>query len=1245
MPDQAITKVKNQKEEYIMNNRYKRVLAAVLSIVMLMTVTLSVSVFAENAAAGISVKQDNANAADGYAFLTKVTFDKALAAVAEGQDPVDVYGDHVILNDVTLRISKARGSAFIVKVDADGKTLNIYSNNSNWTHEFVPDYLNDHEQTTLGTYENYNNKVELLPGLPFADGSKLVNRVTATAAKDSGYDWKVAVAEAKTGTKASVKAKQLDMAGSYFVTELTFDKELVAPTAKTESANGKTLIDIYGDYLRLNEVTVRTANAWGSVAGKGGVYLELAEDGKTLKVYSDNCSWVNNIILGHASAVLGTHEGNANVIDVLPGFPFADGTALSGDIKVAMKANSGYDWQATGDGLDTSVVNVSVKQDNANAADGYAFLTKVTFDKALAAVAEGQDPVDVYGDHVILNDVTLRISKARGSAFIVKVDADGKTLNIYSNNSNWTHEFVPDYLNDHEQTTLGTYENYNNKVELLPGLPFADGSKLVNRVTATAAKDSGYDWKVAVAEAKTGTKASVKAKQLDMAGSYFVTELTFDKELVAPTAKTESANGKTLIDIYGDYLRLNEVTVRTANAWGSVAGKGGVYLELAEDGKTLKVYSDNCSWVNNIILGHASAVLGTHEGNANVIDVLPGFPFADGTALSGDIKVAMKANSGYDWQASGDGLKPSTEPDPEPKPDDRPAATTDDLVTGVARDQSGSYGVADLFFGKVLKSGDVSANYGDYVKVNGVLLKTGMAYKNPTYLIESIKAFANDNLLQIQTSNCDMANAIDPSLPSGRVVFFSENQDNTIELLAGFPFADGTVLDRNITLTMAKHKSGERGVWTVSDAGGSLKPDFDAKDWTAVDPGDVDNTFDRDAVQDPNVGQKLTMEMLPITVTVDGKEYTTPFLPANLGGYYMENGGYYSGVRIKFNRPLMYKDGDTLLKLMGDKMKIGAKAVDAALSESSRNMDGNGDFVKATLSDDKCELLLLYRWDKISGPWLYTQDGTVNPTEDKSKWQTNGGQADCSVTLLEGIAYGKGDEVTDYTLRAAFSGGTWSWTVENSGDEPDLTGEKVTVFITNADGVPGITDPVAGQSWLSQVKIVFSHKLYTDDVSEAALIAKYGKYITLNSATVAALYEQNNPGTGVPHAVTLELVDGGKALLVKCDVTMANSGALVSTSDQLILLDKDFPITSKKTLEEEWAFEYTVESGDWVRLTDDKPDDGKKDDDGKQDDGKTDDGKTDDTPKTGVAGVSAAVLVLTAICGVTVMVTRRKNNA
>ena len=35
----------------------------------------------------------------------------------------------------------------------------------------------------------------------------------------------------------------------------------------------------------------------------------------------------------------------------------------------------------------------------------------------------------------------------------------------------------------------------------------------------------------------------------------------------------------------------------------------------------------------------------------------------------------------------------------------------------------------------------------------------------------------------------------------------------------------------------------------------------------------------------------------------------------------------------------------------------------------------------------------------------------------------------------------------------------------------------------------------------------------------------------------------------------------------------------------------------------------------------------------------------DDTPKTGVAGVSAAVLVLTAICGVTVMVTRRKNNA
>ena len=880
-------------------------------------------------------------------------------------------------------------------------------------------------------------------------------------------------------------------------------------------------------------------------------------------------------------------------------------------------------------------------------ADGSYLVTAITFDEMPAAAPEGKTLEELYGEYVKINGVTLtKASKYAGNGiWAAMVSVEGNTLVIKTSNCDYVDAI--DASLPHK--AIGIYDWQDNTIEILKDFPFAGNKTLDADITFSTKNGDNKTWTAsgdglnAGGSTATPVKASVDATSDGKHDDhYFRLTLKFDQNIAAVP------EGKTLNDVYGDFVKVNGALLKDAFGYQNYAGPSAK-LEAGPAANELVLLTDDYSWVGNVPNSpNNSMTVGTRDGQDNKIELLAGFPFADDKALEADIVLSTKTGDNKTWTAGGDGLKPSTEPDPkpEPKPDDRPAATTDDLVTGVARDRSGSYGVADLFFGKVLKSGDVSANYGDLIKVNGVLLKTGMAYKNPTYHIESIKAFANDNLLQIQTSNCDMANAIDPSLPSGRVVFFSENQDNTIELLAGFPFADGTVLDRNITLTMAKHKSSERGVWTVSDAGGSLKPDFDAKDWTAVDPGDVDNTFDRDAVQDPNAGQKLTMEMLPITVTVDGKEYTTPFLPANLGGYYMENGGQYSGVRIKFNRPLMYKDGDTLLKLMGDKMKIGAKAVDAALSESSRNMDGNGDFVKAILSDDKCELVLLYRWDKISGPWLYTRDdGTGNVTEDKSKWQTNGGQADCSVTLLEGITYGKDDKVTDYTLRAAFSGGTWSWTVENSGDEPDLTGEKVTVFITNADGVPGITDPVAGKSWLSQVKIVFSHKLYTDDVSEAALIAKYGKHITLNSATVAALYEQNNPGTGVPHAVTLELVDGGKALLVKCDVTMANSGALVSTSDQLILLDKDFPITSKKTLEEEWAFEYTVESGDWVRLTDDQPDDGKKDDDGKQDDGKTDDGKTDDTPKTGVAGVSAAVLVLTAICGVTVMVTRRKNNA
>ena len=1075
MPDQAITKVKNQKEEYIMNNRYKRVLAAVLSIVMLMTVTLSVSVFAE----GTGVK-----------------------------------------------------------------------------------------------------------------------------------------------VKASVETRPAD--GSYLVTAITFDE---MPAAAPE---GKTLEELYGEYVKINGVTLTKASKY---AGNGIWAAMVSVEGNTLVIKTSNCDYVDAIDSSLPHKAIGIYDWQDNTIEILKDFPFAGNKTLDADITFSTKNGDNKTWAISGDGMKTSTVKVDASVET-KPADGSYLVTAITFDEMPAAAPEGKTLEELYGEYVKINGVTLtKASKYAGNGiWAAMVSVEGNTLMIKTSNC----DYVDAIDSSLPHKAIGIYDWQDNSIEILKGFPFAEGKTLDADITFATKNGDNKTWTVAgegLKPAPVKVDASVETKPAD--GSYLVTAITFDE---MPAAAPE---GKTLEELYGEYVKINGVTLTKASKY---AGNGIWAAMVSVEGNTLVIKTSNCDYVDAIDSSLPHKAIGIYDWQDNTIEILKGFPFADNKVLEANITFSTKNGDNKTWTASGDGLKPSTEP--EPKPDDRPAATTDDLVTGVARDQSGSYGVADLFFGKVLKSGDVSANYGDYVKVNGVLLKTGMAYKNPTYQIESIKAFANDNLLQIQTSNCDMANAIDPSLPSGRVVFFSENQDNTIELLAGFPFADGTVLDRNITLTMAKHKSSERGVWTVSDAGGSLKPDFDAKDWTAVDPGDVDNTFDRDAVQDPNAGQKLTMEMLPITVTVDGKEYTTPFLPANLGGYYMENGGQYSGVRIKFNRPLMYKDGDTLLKLMGDKMKIGAKAVDAALSESSRNMDGNGDFVKAILSDDKCELVLLYRWDKISGPWLYTRDdGTGNVTEDKSKWQTNGGQADCSVTLLEGITYGKDDKVTDYTLRAAFSGGTWSWTVENSGDEPDLTGEKVTVFITNADGVPGITDPVAGKSWLSQVKIVFSHKLYTDDVSEAALIAKYGKHITLNSATVAALYEQNNPGTGVPHAVTLELVDGGKALLVKCDVTMANSGALVSTSDQLILLDKDFPITSKKTLEEEWAFEYTVESGDWVRLTDDQPDDGKKDDDGKQDDGKTDDGKTDDTPKTGVAGVSAAVLVLTAICGVTVMVTRRKNNA
>ena len=252
------------------------------------------------------------------------------------------------------------------------------------------------------------------------------------------------------------------------------------------------------------------------------------------------------------------------------------------------------------------------------------------------------------------------------------------------------------------------------------------------------------------------------------------------------------------------------------------------------------------------------------------------------------------------------------------------------------------------------------------------------------------------------------------------------------------------------------------------------------------------------------------------------------------------------------------------------------------------------------------------------------------------------------LTFRKGLAYGlTGEEKLDADYRAVWD--KEKWTIVDPNAEPDLDGVKVTVNMTDADGGPGITDAKSGESWTSVARIVFSAPLTVEDISPDALMAQFGKYVTINTGTADKAYQLNNAGgTGVQHAISFGISADRTALIVYSDVTMANAGALLVDRDNFVIVSKDFPITSKKTLERDVAFEYAKDTGAWTVIDpytgDDTSSDSSSSDPASTPEESGGDSSTDEIPVTGVAAPVAAVAVLTAACGAIVLTARRKRS-
>lgn len=445
--------------------------------------------------------------------------------------------------------------------------------------------------------------------------------------------------------------------------------------------------------------------------------------------------------------------------------------------------------------------------------------------------------------------------------------------------------------------------------------------------------------------------------------------------------------------------------------------------------------------------------------------------------------------------------------------------------------------------------------YGDFITVNGVNIDDACAYTGGggTLGNAAFAGFVDSKTIQFKTDHASWANGV-PGYEhlSGVILGVNDGRANVVEIKEGFPFKDGTTLDRTITLNLAAHAS----EWTISDPG----------------PKPVIPTYPSTELTD---------------VTVTGQQ-NSELIPEEAGKH---TNWYYATV-LTFNKELPTTDKTELLRLLGDKLVINT--VPLATAHEYVNEGGGGTPAVCIAAGEDNKTLIVYtdQWSWVGNILQNSSTLTIGtrPAQDNT------------IELLKGFQFKDG--VLDKDVKLVLSQNATKWEVDDPNAEPDLDGVKVLVNMTNGEGGPGISDAVSGQTWQSITKIVFDQPLTAEDTSEEAVVKKFGPYIILNSKTVDELYKNNNPQTGVPHAVTMTLSADRKTLTVYCDVSM--SGALTPSQDQFVLLFKDFPITSKKTLERDVAFEYSPETGDWTLLDPYTEDDPGTDDPGNNEPGNND---------------------------------------
>lgn len=528
-------------------------------------------------------------------------------------------------------------------------------------------------------------------------------------------------------------------------------------------------------------------------------------------------------------------------------------------------------------------------------------------------------------------------------------------------------------------------------------------------------------------------------------------------------------------------------------------------------------------------------------------------------------------------------------------------ASADTIVESVTTGNwDGSYRTTTIALSKEISATDdatMLSTYGEFITVNDVTIKDAYAYNGGAGNAIFFQ-YVDSKTVKFYSDNCSWVGNVPGHTGSTKILGVNDGQDNVIELKEGFPFKDGTTLDRTITATRAKGQD----AWVISDPG----------------PKPVIPTYPSTELTD---------------VTVTGQQ-NDELIPEEAGKH---DEWYYATV-LTFNKELPSMDKTELLRLFGDTLVVNSVPLTKASAYVNPGGGGTPAVIIKAGEDNKSLIVYTDRWSWVGNILQNSSNLTIGTRPEQ----------DNTIELLKGFQFKDG--VLDKDVKLVLSQNATKWGIDDPNAEPDLDGVKVLVNMTNGEGGPGISDAVSGQTWQSITKIVFDQPLTAEDTSEEAVVKKFGPYIILNSKTVDELYKSNNPQTGVPHAVTMTLSADRKTLTVYCDVSM--TGALTSSQDQFVLLSKDFPITSKKTLEREVAFEYSPEIGDWALIDPYTEDDLGTGDPGNKDPGNNDpdNNEPNDTPNqdepadTGVPFVGTGI-VLAVLAAGTAVLTYKKRKA